>query len=79
MPESVQDQQEAVERSDTVPLSPDWGGVPRSGGDAADATGGPPTEAVDVTPETPDADADSDSAEVEAGVSAAAEDTQTND
>jgi hypothetical protein len=68
MPDDVQDEQEAVEQSDTVPLSPEWGGVPRSGGDAADATGGPPTEAVDVTPEATDAgEAGEEAGEPEAG------------
>jgi hypothetical protein len=58
MPENAQDKQAAVEASDTIPLSPEWGGVPRSGGDAADATGGGPPEPVDVTPEPADADGD---------------------
>ncbi len=38
-PDEVFGEQEALSRSG----SPDWGGVDLSGGDNADATGGPPT------------------------------------
>ncbi len=58
MPGNEQEGQEAVDLAETVPGAPEWGGVPRAGGDHADATGGPPTE-TDVSPE-PAADADAD-------------------
>ncbi|HEU0316921.1 MAG TPA: hypothetical protein VFR49_06300 [Solirubrobacteraceae bacterium] len=69
MPASEQEGQEAVDQ-ETVPGSPEWGGVPRAGGDHADATGGPPTE-TDVTPDLDaDADADADAGEGEGAADA---------
>ncbi len=46
MPENEPDQ--PVDTAETVPLSPEWGGVPVHGGDNADATGGPPMEAEPI-------------------------------
>jgi hypothetical protein len=76
MPVNEQDQQ--VDTTETVPLSPEWGGVPVHGGDNADATGGPPTEAEPIELEAdedaapvaeaddtaPDAESDEDAAPV---------------
>jgi hypothetical protein len=76
MPVDEQDQQ--VDATETVPLSPEWGGVPVHGGDNADATGGPPTEAEPIELEAdedaapvaeaddaaPDAESDADAAPV---------------
>jgi hypothetical protein len=55
MPANEQDEQ--VDTTETVPLSPEWGGVPVHGGDNADATGGAPSEAEPI-----EIDADEDAA-----------------
>jgi hypothetical protein len=66
MPANAQDQPDAVEASETVPHSPEWGGVPRAGGDQADATGGADVAAVEVdTADAPDEAVDADASEAQ--------------
>jgi len=60
MPGNEEDQE-----PDRLPLSPDWGGVPRSGGDNADATGGFGSTEVDEEPPAAEAGEDAPTSEGE--------------